>query len=84
MRLGELTVAHVGRTVEVLALDGTHTRSEKPLWAAATLEGVTPKGDVIVRFSAETLQFINAKRKPARPRVAARFTVPVGLARWPR
>jgi hypothetical protein len=84
MRPGELTVAHVGRVVEVLALNGGHTRSERPLWAAGTVEGVTPSGHVIVCFSAATLQLINAKRKPARPRVAARFTVPVGLARWPQ
>lgn len=84
MKPGELTVTHVGSTVEVLTLNGGHTRSEKPLWAAATVEGVTPGGDVIVRFSAETLEVINARRKPARPKVSARFTVPVGLARWPR
>ncbi len=84
MRPGELTVAHVGRTVEVLALNGGHTRSERPLWAEATAEGVTPSGQVIVRFAPETLEHINARRKPALPRVAARFIVPVGQVRWPR
>lgn len=84
MKVGELTVAHVGRAVEVLALDGRHTRSERPLWAEATVEGVTPSGTVYVRFSAETLAAINAKRKQGQPKVAARFTVPVGLARWPQ